>query len=112
MRYYRRPNVLKEFLKPRVNYFSSSINHSMNAFGSAVSSAVGAAVGAAVGSAINRVSAEVVDTVTNDMEIEQEKKRMKLEKEKKIQNMQARCPYCCAPTSGKEYCEYCASKLI
>ncbi len=108
MRYYRRPNVLKDFFKPRSNPFSNSVN----AFGTAVSSAVGAAVGAAVGSAINRVSAEVVDTVTNNMEIDQQKKRMALEKQKKLENMDARCPYCCAPTSGKEYCEYCASKLI
>ena len=108
MRYYRRPNVLNEFFRPRVN----RSNNPINAFGTAVSSAVGAAVGAAVGSAINRVSSEVVDTVTVNMEIDQEKKKLKLEKERKLQNMQAKCPYCCAPTKGKEYCEYCGSKLI
>ena len=46
------------------------------------------------------------------MKIEQEKKKMELEKQKKLQNMVARCPYCTAPTTGKEYCEYCGSKLI
>ena len=96
----------------RANAFDSIINRHVNNLSNQITYAVGSAVGTAVGVTIGKVADQIVENVTDDMKIEQEKKRMELEKQKKIADMVARCPYCMAPTSGKEYCEYCGSKLI
>ena len=101
MRYYKKANVFENIINRQVNNLNNQITYS-----------IGNAVGAAVGSAIGSVADQIVENVTSDMKLEQEKKRMALEKQKKIENMVARCPYCTGPTTGKEYCEYCGSKLI
>ena len=97
MRYYRKPNAFESIINRQVNNISNQITY---------------AIGDAVGDAVGKVANQLTENFTNDMKIEQEKKKMELEKQKKLQNMVARCPYCTAPTTGKEYCEYCGSKLI
>ena len=101
MRYYRKPNAFASIINKHVDRISNQITY-----------AIGDAVGDAVGSAVGKVADQITESITNDMKIEQEKKKMRLEKQKKLENMGARCPYCTGPTTGKEYCEYCGSKLI
>jgi DNA-directed RNA polymerase subunit RPC12/RpoP len=101
MRYYRKPNA-----------FESIINRHVNNISNQITCAIGDAVGDAVGNAVEKVATQLTENFTNDMKIEQEKKKMELERQKRLQNMGARCPYCTGPTTGKEYCEYCGSKLI
>ena len=112
MRYYRKSNVFDTLLKPNFNHINSFGNSISNSIGSAIGSAVGVAVGSAFGTVMNEVAEEVADNFTTNMKIQKEQQQMILEKQKKLANLPARCPFCNAPTTGKEYCEYCASKLI
>lgn len=92
--------------------FGGAINRAINSASSAIGYSVGAGVGSAIGDAANKVTSQMADNVTTDMQLQSESKKMALEEQKKINNLPSKCPYCGAPTANSLFCEYCDSKIV
>jgi len=73
---------------------------------------LGSSIGRAIGNAVGEVASQAADNVTTNMEVENERKRMALEEEKKITDLPSNCPNCGGPTSGSLTCEYCKCKIV
>lgn len=92
--------------------FDRNVNGFVNGLLNRASNAIGNAAGAAIGEAVDKIADQAVDNVTSDMKMNNERKQMALEQDKKAMNLPTHCPHCGAGTNGKLVCDYCDCKIV